>query len=826
MKLLYKFGRFTIDKQNKLLLKDERPVQLKPKVFDTLLVLVEGKGNVLTKDDLMGKIWAETAVEENNLQQNISLLRKILGDTEEGEQYIETIPRRGYRFVARVEEIADDESLVVERRTLSKITIDTKANSLAAEKTVNALAGEPVTMIREEAYIDAATTTASEAVTRTQVSRRAVMAGAVVAVVLMGVAAWRFNPGIFNTPRGNRDFVLKQSLVLGLKMDGEILGVVSGKLSPNGKMVAYTIEGLNNSQNISVKVINNDHVLPVTKEPNNNWCPIWSADNNEIAFLSDRDGETGLWRVSHVGGAATLVHHFTPYAPVAAGSRPRLTFWSEDAKTIYYEWHNNFFALDVDTKEVKQWTDFDPIKSPAQDFCLSPDQQWIAYTSYSENQTDLWRLPAKGGAPERITNDALMEDAPVWSADGESLIYTSSQEGNNELRLFDIKSKESVALLSGMEAGQIYDISRDRSKILYRSLKDEADIWKVMVASGEDTRITSDVGVEYWADVSPDGTNIAFQAMKGSALQMDQTQGLIVTKPLTPDGQKVQVAASASQAQWSPDGKALAYLQREKGGSNLRVVTVIGGKALQVSEGEVKISGFDPLTNNHINDYSWSPDSSKLAYISRKDGVQNLAIAAADGSGEVKLSNHSDEKLYLANPFWSPDGRRIAYVSDDLRNPESGKRTFKVWVASPEKPEISEMIFQSESHLKLVGWAADNELIVGLVDKKEKVLSVPLDVELYRLSDTSSQKLTTLKQVYSANLRLSPDKKTIAFVAIQDRKSNIFTYTLKGGETKQITRNTDATIFFSSLDWASDGAFICYGKQERMNSFTIIDGFK
>src|ERR1051325_9810493 len=138
MKVLYKFGPFYIDPHAKLLIKDEKPVPIKPKVFDTLLVLVEGRGNVLTKDDLMGKIWSDAAVEENNLQQNISTLRKVLGETEEGRQYIETLPKRGYRFAARIEEIADDEALIVERHTRSQITIAPQAAPAIEEKNVTA----------------------------------------------------------------------------------------------------------------------------------------------------------------------------------------------------------------------------------------------------------------------------------------------------------------------------------------------------------------------------------------------------------------------------------------------------------------------------------------------------------------------------------------------------------------------------------------------------------------------------------------------------------------------------------------------------------------
>lgn len=104
----YDFGPFRIDKLNHRLLRDGRALLLKPKVFDTLLVLVENRDRVLDKDELMSKLWPDAAVEESNLSQNIYLLRKALGETDNGDVYIETIPKRGYRFIAAVTELAVD----------------------------------------------------------------------------------------------------------------------------------------------------------------------------------------------------------------------------------------------------------------------------------------------------------------------------------------------------------------------------------------------------------------------------------------------------------------------------------------------------------------------------------------------------------------------------------------------------------------------------------------------------------------------------------------------------------------------------------------------
>jgi DNA-binding winged helix-turn-helix (wHTH) protein/TolB-like protein/Flp pilus assembly protein TadD len=104
----YEFGSFRIDAVNHLLLRDGQPVPLKPKVFDTLLVLVEHRGRVLDKHELMDRLWPDTAVEESNLTQNVYLLRKVLGEDLRGAAYIETMPKRGYRFVAGVREVENE----------------------------------------------------------------------------------------------------------------------------------------------------------------------------------------------------------------------------------------------------------------------------------------------------------------------------------------------------------------------------------------------------------------------------------------------------------------------------------------------------------------------------------------------------------------------------------------------------------------------------------------------------------------------------------------------------------------------------------------------
>lgn len=100
----YEFGHFRLNVAERLLLCDRDTVPLTPKAFELLLVLVEQHGHLLEKDELLKLVWPDTFVEETNLTSNISLIRKALGEGENGHKFIETVPKRGYRFVAEVRE--------------------------------------------------------------------------------------------------------------------------------------------------------------------------------------------------------------------------------------------------------------------------------------------------------------------------------------------------------------------------------------------------------------------------------------------------------------------------------------------------------------------------------------------------------------------------------------------------------------------------------------------------------------------------------------------------------------------------------------------------
>src|SRR5882724_2720477 len=104
----YEFGPFRVDARERRLLRDGKVVPLGPKVFDVLLALVQNSGHILSKDEVMKLVWPDTAVEEGNISRNISTLRSALGEDPRQHQYIETVPWRGYRFVAGVKQVYDE----------------------------------------------------------------------------------------------------------------------------------------------------------------------------------------------------------------------------------------------------------------------------------------------------------------------------------------------------------------------------------------------------------------------------------------------------------------------------------------------------------------------------------------------------------------------------------------------------------------------------------------------------------------------------------------------------------------------------------------------
>jgi TolB-like protein/DNA-binding winged helix-turn-helix (wHTH) protein/Flp pilus assembly protein TadD len=150
---LYEFGPYRLDTAEQLLLRDGEQVPLTPKAFETLVALVERSGHLVEKDALMKVVWSDAVVEESNLTNNVYALRKLLGPDENGRRYIETVPKRGYRFTAPVKDLSA-ETMVVEKRTLMRVvTEETLADDSARQSMVGAAEALTVTQVPDHAQL-------------------------------------------------------------------------------------------------------------------------------------------------------------------------------------------------------------------------------------------------------------------------------------------------------------------------------------------------------------------------------------------------------------------------------------------------------------------------------------------------------------------------------------------------------------------------------------------------------------------------------------------------------------------------------------------------
>jgi len=157
---VYGFGSYHLDPVNRLLLRDRTRVPLKPKTFEMLLLLVEGRGDVLTKDQLLGTLWPDTFVEEANLAQHVATLRKALGE-DARYHYIETVPKLGYRFVAPVEIVVSERpSAAVSRPSLAVLPFSLFGTEAADSFLSLGIADTLITKLGQSARISMRSTSA------------------------------------------------------------------------------------------------------------------------------------------------------------------------------------------------------------------------------------------------------------------------------------------------------------------------------------------------------------------------------------------------------------------------------------------------------------------------------------------------------------------------------------------------------------------------------------------------------------------------------------------------------------------------------------------
>jgi Tol biopolymer transport system component/DNA-binding winged helix-turn-helix (wHTH) protein len=686
-------------------------VPLSLKAFEILLELIQHHGQMLEKQELLKRVWPDTVVEENSLARSISSLRKALDEQPNEHRYILTVPGRGYRFVASVREVQNGSETI---------------NALAPEiPKVRNTGGLHAANGHQETT---AVTGSEEIVGRPRRTWRAWVAA--MAILAVGISAvvyvlFLFRPSSHPNPPS-------QNKLWQLTFDPGLEGEPSW--SPDGRLIAYSADRGGNFD-IWVQPVGEGTPIRVTHSPAHDWQPDWAPEGNRLVFRSERDGGglyvvpvlggnerkvssfgyrprwspdgtqilfyssilrnnmveppkiyvvglngqppsevlTGLltefssvrvawhpdgqhislwgnhrqqgwsfWTVPLAGGAS-VTSEFTPHvSKQLKDADVTLTDfqWSPEGNTLYFEGVSqsvrNIWKVQVEPRSLRWVAGPERMTTGAgrdTDLALSSNGKRLAFTVRSEH-TRLWSLPfdaAAGrikGAGQPITDAGMDASYPHLSPSGDRLIFRAQQAGKEEVREKSLKDGRETVLISDDLSRQRMIWSPDGSRLVYTLLRPtnsertrfERSLALMTAGGGDEQALTTPSPASYvpW-DWSADGKWIL-----GGTDGLPPGRRLIGLFPIAaaPRAEtQIRVVASHPeenlyQAHFSPDNRWISFISAKAFGAGISTVYVIpaaGGEWRQITEGKY----FDDKPR-------WSPDGRKLYFISNRTGFFNV----------------------------------------------------------------------------------------------------------------------------------------------------------------------------------------------------------
>lgn len=614
-KRFLEFGPFQLDIANRLLLRDGSLVSLKRKAVDTLFILVERRGEVVSKDELIENLWPDTFVEESNLSQYIYLLRKSLG---EGE-YITTISGRGYRFTADVREIGKlDDQIVLESETIARLVITEEHTDDPVDRGV---AKTPIEHSVIRLFFSS--------VTRRKL---AVFLAVFVAVLAAMVALWR-KPGTSGPPAP------PSRLVFATAFAGN---EAEPAFSPDGKQIAFTWEGeTGNNVDIYVKFVDVGTPLRLTTDPEVDRFPVWSPDGRYLAFLRGSDSGRNVILVPALGGPERNL-----------GAALAGLDWSPDGNTLAVIDDGAVTVLNLENGQRKRLTtpptnilgDVNPV--------FSPDGKTLAFTRSDGGAENIFVVASAGGETRQITSEKSRIQSLCWTRDGGDLIYSSNRGGTFHLWKIGKSGGEPQQVASAGTDPLDVVLSNDGSMLAFARSTFDTNIWRSELPArdspipGKDnlqwTQFAASSRADHTPQYSPDGMHIAFISHRSGdeeiwVCDVDGTRERQVTHIKGP---------STGSLRWSPNGREIAFDSRMAGQADIFVINVEGGQPRQ-------------LTTDPALDVApcWSRDGQWIYFSSMRSGKRQIWKSPANGGDAVSVTQNGGFDSYE-----SPDGKFLYYT--------------------------------------------------------------------------------------------------------------------------------------------------------------------
>ncbi len=596
----YRFGDYILDPEGYSLRCGDRVVPIPPKVLEILLLLVERRDRIVTKEEIFETVWPNTTVEESNLTQNIFLLRKALKQNS-GERYIITFPGRGYRFVAHVDEIQADE---VEPPS----------------------AAQPAP------------------VPKFSVDRRRILA-AVLFLALSALAAILY----LERQRNSESKQLHRSFFT--TMPGS---AVQPAWSPDGNRVAFSWDGEKaGAYNIYLKALGSEAPVRLTEGPGDDNSPAWSPDGSQIAFIRLRGAESGVYVTSLAPSGIGPVRRITQLFGGRRAIQGRHLDWSPDGRYVAVndkaspEDTLSLYLVSVADGRRSRLTS--PTGGLVSDIAprFSRDSRQLAFIRSSSYRTrDIYLAQVNSGTTRRLTNEGKWLGDLDWSEDGADLIFSGDRDGLAELWRVRVSSGKISSVPAVGENSVYVSVARSEHRLLYTQAVSDTNIWRFTLPSAQAPQGTwstlfASTRNEYGAQYSPDGTRIAFCSDRAGSRQ------IWLGDPETNSANPLNIVpAGVASFDWSPDGKQFAYYARTAEDFDIYVVPATGGTAARLT---------GPGSDDQLP--KWSPDGRFIYYSSNRSGDWQIWRMRPDGSGLERITKGGG---YAARP--SRDGKYLYFA--------------------------------------------------------------------------------------------------------------------------------------------------------------------